>query len=75
MKCLSSKHVKLGHYRPASETPSGWRFAGGPIVARDGMLAGSFCLLTTSLLCMEIMKFTSVNSVNEVNFITSIQLI
>ena len=35
-----SKHVKSGNYRPASETPSGWRFAGGPIVARDGILAG-----------------------------------
>ena len=36
---LPSKHVKSGNYRPASETPSGWRFAGGPIVALDGMLA------------------------------------
>ena len=35
-----SKHVKSGHYRPASEMPSEWRFAGGPIVARDWMPAG-----------------------------------
>ena len=47
---LPSHHVKSGFYRPASETPSGWRFADGPIVARgfadgpklarDRMLAG-----------------------------------
>ena len=36
-----TKHVvKLGHYRPASKTPSERRFAGGPIVARDLILAG-----------------------------------
>ena len=35
-----SKNVKAGHYRPASETPSEWRFADGPIVTRDWMLAG-----------------------------------
>ena len=29
-----------GNYWPASEKPSGWHFAGGPIVAHDGMLAG-----------------------------------
>ena len=34
------KHVKSGHYRPASKTPSERRFAGGPIVARDWILAG-----------------------------------
>ena len=34
-----SKYLESGRYRPASETPSRWRFAGGPIVARDGMLA------------------------------------
>ena len=37
-----SKHVKLGSYRPTSETPFGWRFAGGPILARDGMLAHKY---------------------------------
>ena len=36
-----SKHVKSAHYRPASETPSKWRFAGGPIVARDLTLTGN----------------------------------
>ena len=30
----------LGHYRPASETPFGWRFACGPIVARFYVLTG-----------------------------------
>ena len=32
-------HVKEGHYRPTSEMPSGWRFAGGPTVARNFMLS------------------------------------
>ena len=34
-----SKHVKSGHYWPARKTPSEKRFAGGPIVARDLVLA------------------------------------
>ena len=33
-------HVKSGHCRPVSEMPSEWRFAGGPSVARDWILAG-----------------------------------
>ena len=37
---LSTKHMKAGDYRPASEMPFKWRFAGGPIVARDKVLAG-----------------------------------
>ena len=37
---LPRMHVKSGHYRSVSETPSEWRFAGGPIVARDWILAG-----------------------------------
>ena len=38
---IPSKHVvKSGHYRLASKTPSERRFAGGPIVARDWILAG-----------------------------------
>ena len=37
---LPSKHVKSGHYRPTSKTPSERHFAGGPIVARDWILAG-----------------------------------
>ena len=36
---IPSKHVNSGHYRPASKTPSERRFAGGPIVARDWILA------------------------------------
>ena len=39
---LPSKHVKSGNQRPASDTPSEWRFAGGPIVTPDRMLAGWF---------------------------------
>ena len=26
--------LKVGHYRPASETPLKWRFAGGPMMAQ-----------------------------------------
>ena len=37
---IPNKQVKPGHYRPASKTPSERRFAGGPIVARDWILAG-----------------------------------
>ena len=33
------KHVKSGHSRPARKTPSEKHFAGGPIVARDLVLA------------------------------------
>ena len=32
-------HVKSGHYRPSEKTSWSCRFAGGPIVASDGMLA------------------------------------
>ena len=38
-----SNHIRSDHYRPDSETPSEWRFAGGLIVARDGLLAMSSC--------------------------------
>ena len=31
---MPSQYPISGHYRPASETPFGWRFACGPIVAR-----------------------------------------
>ena len=34
-----SKHIKSGHSRPDRKTPSKKRFAGGPIVARDFVLA------------------------------------
>ena len=36
---VPSKHLNVVHYRPASETPLEWCFAGGPIEARDCMLA------------------------------------
>ena len=32
---ISNKHINACHYRPASETPFKWRFAGGPFVAHD----------------------------------------
>ena len=35
------KQLKAGHHRPASETSFEWRLAGGPMVARHCMLAGS----------------------------------
>ena len=39
--CQTSQDArKIGHYRSVSETPSEWRFAGGPKVARDWILAG-----------------------------------
>ena len=31
-------NILAGHYRPVSETPFQWRFAGGPIVARFMLL-------------------------------------
>ena len=40
---ISSKHVKSGHYRPASKTLSERRFAGVPIVAQHWILAGHIC--------------------------------
>ena len=30
---MASKYLKVGHYRPARETPFQWRFAGGPMVS------------------------------------------
>ena len=43
-----SKHVKVGHYRPASEKPFTLHFAGGQIVIQDGMLAGLHKLVQLS---------------------------
>ena len=44
LRLLPSKHVKSGNYRPTSEKPpSGWCFAGGPILACDGMLGTWSC--------------------------------
>ena len=31
---LPSQPSIMGHYRPASETPFKWRFAGGPVMTR-----------------------------------------
>ena len=38
-RLANSKHVKSGHSRPARKTPSEKRFPGGPIVARNLVLA------------------------------------
>ena len=32
--------IKVGHHRPTIETPFKWCFAGGPIVAKECLLAG-----------------------------------
>ena len=37
---VPTQHTVTGHYRPASETPLEWRFAGGRIVARFYPLTG-----------------------------------
>ena len=37
-ECGYSKHIKEDHFWPVGETSSQWRFASGPIVARDWML-------------------------------------
>ena len=42
MRLLPRKHVKSGQYRPASKAISEWRFAGGPKVAQDRMMTGSW---------------------------------
>ena len=39
----SSKHLKAGLHRPASETPLKWRFAGGPMMVK-------YCMLIVSIL-------------------------
>ena len=39
---VPSQHPISGHYRPASEMPFGWPFAGGPIVSRFYGLTGYF---------------------------------
>ena len=36
---LSSKHITADHQRPTRETPFECRFADGPMVALDAMLA------------------------------------
>ena len=35
-----SRNIKADHYRPTSETPLLWRFAGGPMMTHDCILAG-----------------------------------
>ena len=37
--CQPSKHIKVGHYKPNSETQLKWCFAGRLIVFLDVMLA------------------------------------
>ena len=40
MNLAPSKHKKSGHYRPISETPFEWRFAG--VLVYDGRAIGKF---------------------------------
>ena len=35
-----SKYIKADRYQPASGTPFKWRFAGGPIMGLERLLAG-----------------------------------
>ena len=49
-----SKHLEAGHYRPTSETPFEWRFAGGPMVTPPYMLAGMLAWLTSGTICLTI---------------------
>ena len=39
-RCFLPKIKTSGNYWPASEKPSGWHYAGGPIVVCNVMLAG-----------------------------------
>ena len=39
MPKVISNLMTAGHHRPASEAAFEWRFAGGTMVAQDGMLA------------------------------------
>ena len=57
-RLVPSKHVKLDHPRPGRKTPSEKRFAGGPIVAWDLVLA--VCKLALNDTCSsDIVKETS----------------
>ena len=49
-----SKHLKAGHYRPISETPFEWRFAGGPMVTPPCMLIWLLAWLTGWARCLAI---------------------
>ena len=50
IKDWPSLHPISDHYRPASETPFGVRFDGGPMVARFDVLTGEFLVLTRLLI-------------------------
>ena len=41
--CKPSQYIISDHYRPTSETPFQWRFAGGPMVARFKVLTWFSC--------------------------------
>ena len=51
-----SMHIKVGHYRPTSETPFKWRFTGGPIAAHDCVLTRKFQYLTCKYLLIDPLK-------------------
>ena len=63
-----SQHPISGHYRSASETPLGWRFAGGPIVAIFYMLTE--CIpFYVDLICILICKTVKIQTSKHSTFI------
>ena len=71
------KHVKSGHYRPASETPSEWRFASGPIVAREHLrvLRQPFYTKNGELDLQIITALTCLKEIKDCNFSVSISYV
>ena len=63
-----SQHPNSGHYRPASKMSFGWRFSGGPIMARLYVLTGCRSVLNPTCIYSSILamyfsgvRFVSVN--------------
>ena len=61
-----SQHPNSGHYRSASKMPFGWRFSGGPIMARLYVLTGCRSVLNPTCMYSSIlaMFFSSVRFVS-----------
>ena len=63
-----SQHPNSGHYRPASKMSFGWRFSGGPIMARLYVLTGCRSVMNPTCIYSSILamffsgvRFVSVN--------------
>ena len=59
---IPSKHIGAGHHRPTSGQPAehhGWRFAGGPMVPYDIMMAtwNLFCNVGIQFVCFDLILF------------------